>query len=195
MDNSADSKRDLYESVRPFLKDGEELLWIGRPYTSQKYRVHVGQGIFMLLWLGFAVFWTVSATRSSGFFGLFGIPFVILGVYSNLSVHIFRRRRLSRIVYAVTDSRAIIVEHGAKRTRCHEYFLSNLPDVHLESVNGYTGTICFRKHKVYRYYDLPSPDPDRNRINDRTDSESFFSDSFLMIDDVHRVYMLVTKTA
>ena len=81
MNHYTSDGRDLRAEIAPYLHPGESLLWTGQPYTTRKFHTNPFMLIFMLFWFGFAVFWTVSASAVGGFFGLFGIPFMLIGGY------------------------------------------------------------------------------------------------------------------
>ncbi len=66
---------------------GEPVLWAGRPDAG----VLFGRGDLLLvpltvLWGGFAVFWNVMVWRGHApvFFRLWGIPFLLVGLYVTL---------------------------------------------------------------------------------------------------------------
>ena len=65
---------------------------------------------FSLLWGGFAVVWEIMViTRSeSPLFVIWGIPFVLLGLYFIFGRFIVKKRRKVVTAYALTDSRAIV---------------------------------------------------------------------------------------
>ena len=71
------SRGEQYEQLRPFLLEGEQVLWLGKPYASVPYRAPLIGVVFALFFFGFAVFWTVGAMAASFFFGLFNCFFRI----------------------------------------------------------------------------------------------------------------------
>jgi hypothetical protein len=116
---------ELREALQRELRSGERLIWSGQPRPSAFARPMLPVAAFGLLFLGFAVFWTVAAAaaawtagnRSSapaGFdwlallFPLFGLPFLLIGAGLVLSP-LAMRRSARRTIYAVTARRAIIM--------------------------------------------------------------------------------------
>ena len=87
--------RNSEDEIRKHLEPDEKLLWYGRPAQGMKLRPQDAFLIpFSLLWGGFAIFWEImaltgtiasgAAKESFGFvliFPLFGIPFVLIGIY------------------------------------------------------------------------------------------------------------------
>jgi hypothetical protein len=71
---------------------------------------------FTLLWCGFAVFWTVGASQAGGAFGLFGGPFVAVGLYVVVGRFFVDAATRARTVYGVTDRRVLIVRVGRRHT-------------------------------------------------------------------------------
>lgn len=121
---------------------GETLLWSGVPRQGIFFRPADALLVpFSLLWGGFAVFWeaTVLATPSPGFFALWGIPFVLIGLHITVGrffVDAYRRRRTT---YAVT-ARRVIVRSGATTESLD---LASLPTLSLREHSNGLGTITF----------------------------------------------------
>ena len=186
MDNNYNyDNNELYAEAKAFLSPDEQLLWIGRPCQSAKPHVSPFQLIFPFFWLGFAVFWTVTATAAGGAFGLFGIPFVLVGAYLVYTMAFGQRVRLKKTVYMVTDRRAVIVAKTAHGTTCNEYYFNYLPTISISHVNGSVGTICFERYDGY--YN------DGWRRGYRSKPINYdLQTSFILIDNVQSVYRLIS---
>jgi len=99
---------------------------------------------FSLVWGGFAFFWEWSVVESNApaVFRLWGIPFVLIGLYLIVGRFFVDARLRTRTYYALTSERAIIVS-GLFTPTTTSIQLRTLTDVSLaESANG-TGTITF----------------------------------------------------
>jgi hypothetical protein len=128
------------------LLEGEEILWKGQPGTGILLTPRDGFLIpFSLLWGGFAVFWETSVLRqrdAPAFFALFGIPFVLIGLYLIFGRFLFDALIRRNMRYAVTNRRVLIKRSGifSKFTAID---LERLPSADLlEGSNG-RGTIRF----------------------------------------------------
>ncbi|NUT70917.1 hypothetical protein [Pseudarthrobacter sp. C4D7] len=102
---------DPRSRILPLLRQGERLLWTGRPDPQVRF---TGADAFLVpfsvLWGGFAIFWEVMVvtTAKQPFFLLWGIPFVLVGLYIIFGRFIVKKRRKLRTVYGLTDRRAIV---------------------------------------------------------------------------------------
>lgn len=180
--------RDLRAELAPFLHPDETLLWVGQPYTTRSFRPNPFMVIFMLFWFGFAVFWTVTASAAGGFFGLFGIPFLLIGGFMLYTLLIGQKKQLKQTVYAVTSRRAIILSTDRKGTGCTEFLFSRLSHVTMDEVSGTTGTIRFLPEMPYYGASYESP---RMRRNQAAGVE--LRSAFLAIDSVQEVYRLISE--
>ena len=102
---------DPRSRVLPLLRHGEQLLWVGQPDPRVRF---TGADAFLvpfsILWGGFAVVWEVMAIASvrQPLFMIWGIPFVLVGLYFIFGRFIFKKRRKITTIYALTNSRAIV---------------------------------------------------------------------------------------
>ena len=145
---------DAQKIIQKELDSGERLLWAGMPKQGTIFK---GSDIFMvpfsLLWGGFAIFWEYMAltiapnaqNAPEGFaliFPLFGIPFVVIGLYMVFGRFIYDSKKRGKTFYGLTDQRAIIVS-GLFGKKVKSLNLRTLSDVSMsETANGY-GTIIF----------------------------------------------------
>ncbi len=94
------------------LSSWEHVLWTGRPVTGFRLRPADYLAIpFSLLWTGFAVFWETMAVFMTGIsiMALFGLPFVLYGLYMLFGRFIFDAYRRRKTIYGLTDKRIIIL--------------------------------------------------------------------------------------
>jgi len=132
---------DLNDQLLP----GERVVWSGIP----------GQGLlltgadalmipFSLVWCGLAIFWETSvlSTPAPFFFRLFGIPFVLIGLYVVIGRFLLDAWVRRGMQYAVTNKRILISRTGpfAKLTAVS---LDNLPEATLTERGNGRGTIRF----------------------------------------------------
>jgi len=94
------------------LQPGESMLWTGRPDPRVFFTAADAYLIpFSMLWLSFTIFWEDSVIRSGGpaFARIFGVPFILIGVYMLVGRPIQARYVRKQTVYAITDRRAIVM--------------------------------------------------------------------------------------
>jgi hypothetical protein len=99
---------------------------------------------FSLLWGGFAIFWEVGVLGSGAgpFFALWGVPFVVIGLYLIFGRIYVARREAARTHYAVTNQRVVILT-GLFGRRAIEMALTDLPPSQLDGGETGLGTITF----------------------------------------------------
>jgi hypothetical protein len=127
------------------LLTGERTVWSGRPaqgllFTGRDWLLVP----FSLLWGGFAIFWESMVLAMNGpiFMKLWGVPFVLIGLYLVVGRFILDAWIRSGMQYAVTNKRVLISRSGPF-SRLTAVGLDQLPDASLsESADG-RGTIRF----------------------------------------------------
>lgn len=135
-----------HESLRRELSSGERLLWSGMPRQGIKLRASDILMIpFSLLWGGFAFFWEYSVFQQSDapiFFALWGIPFVLVGIYMIIGRFVVDSYQRSRTYYGLTDHRVLIVD-GLFNREITSLSLNNLSEISLQERADGSGSILF----------------------------------------------------
>jgi hypothetical protein len=136
------------------LDPGERVLWAGQPRQGIFLRSSDwGLIPFSLMWGGFAIFWETTAVSSmwrgkgvplmfSIFFPLFGVPFVLVGLYfifGRFFVDAWLRRR---IWYGITDRRALIIITGSNR-KVTSFDLRSIGEVNFLQHSDGSGSLVF----------------------------------------------------
>ena len=111
----SDKHVDQSEQVLQHLRPDEQLLWQGVPDPSAWFTAEDAFLIpFSVLWCGFAIFWESSVIHGGPvFFQLWGVPFVLAGLYFVAGRFFYKNYRKRRTGYAVTTRRAMILEPRA----------------------------------------------------------------------------------
>ena len=136
---------ELEQRVRTDLSAGEKLLWSGQPAGGVRFRAaDILMIPFSLLWGGFAVFWETMVLRQGapGFMAMWGIPFVLMGVYIVVGRFFVDAAVRARTYYALTNQRVVILS-GLWSRELKSLWLRNLPEIVLREGMGALGTIEF----------------------------------------------------
>ena len=148
--------RNPASDLKSHLSSGEKLLWSGRPRPGIIFQPSDFFMIpFSLLWGGFAIVWEVmvldavigtnsdeSSLAIRMIFPLFGMPFVIIGIYLIFGRFWVDKRQREKTVYGVTNQRILILS-GILSPSLKSLNLRSLSDITLsEKTNGF-GAITF----------------------------------------------------
>jgi hypothetical protein len=138
---------DLEAQTRfqPHLLSGECLLWTGRPPQGLILRPADALMIpFSLMWGGFAIFWElgVPASNAPWFFRLWGIPFVLVGLYLIIGRFLHDAVVRRGIFYAVSDRRVLQLRTGLFGG-LRSLDIKRLPQLDLEERRNGRGTLKF----------------------------------------------------
>jgi hypothetical protein len=138
----------MIDELRRTLLAGERVLWEGQPYTGLILRpIEAFLIPFSLLWGGFALFWNTSVWMSDQnssdlTFKLFGLPFLIVGLYITFGRFLIDAVLRKNLRYAVTDRRILIYKNGRGST-IKSVDIQRLPSIDLSEHSDGTGTIRF----------------------------------------------------
>ena len=134
-------------AYRPLIS-GERVLWEGRPSTGLILRpIEVFLIPFSLMWGGFTLYWNVNVwmiDTSGGdmIFQLWGLPFLLVGIYITVGRFWFDVRQRKKLEYLLTDRRILILRQGNNSTT-KSVDLKRLPFLELDERQDGTGTIRF----------------------------------------------------
>jgi hypothetical protein len=135
----------VHESIRSELSAGEHVIWSGQPRQGITLRPSDVFGIpFSLFFAGFSVFWMYSAAQSGAPlpFLLFGVPFVLVGIYLLIGRFFIEAKQRQATYYAVTQQRVIICSGLLSKTT-KSLPLKTLQDLSLSERSDGAGTITF----------------------------------------------------
>jgi hypothetical protein len=132
---------DLQSALRGYLHPAERLRWSGRPAQGLQFSARdIFLVPFSLFWGTFAIAWEVAVVASGApaLFTLFGVPFMLIGVYLIAGRFVLDAWVRGRTVYGVTDQRAILL----RRLRGERLLTAPLTDpVRMQVGPGGRGTI------------------------------------------------------
>ena len=138
-----DLKAEL--EISRILESGESLIWAGVPRQGLVFRPADAVMVpFSLLWGGFAIFWEASVLAGGApiFFALWGVPFVLIGLYIIVGRFFVDAKARANTVYGLTNRRAIIVSGVISRTT-RSLPLRTLSDISVQERRDRTGTVFF----------------------------------------------------
>jgi hypothetical protein len=167
------------------LSAGERLLWSGQPRRGIRFRLSDALVIpFSILWCGFAVFWEFSVIDKGAplFFTIWGIPFVVVGLYMVFGRFFADAWMRERAIYGVTSERIIIIG-GLMSRQTKSIQLRTLGEVSLRESADRSGDITFGPQQ-----------PWGNRVRGWPGAGQNASPAFEMVDGVKEVYDLIRRT-
>lgn len=168
------------------LSQGERLLWSGQPRQGVRLRL---SDLFMipfsLVWCSIAFFWEATAIKNGApfFFRLWGIPFIVAGLYFVLGRFIADARARARTFYGVTTERIIIVSgHFSRQSK--SLSLRTLGEISLTERSDRSGTITFGpQHPAARNFPAGWPG-----------AAQYAAPAFEMIENAKETYELIRQT-
>src|SRR5512138_2866385 len=175
IENIADK---FYDELNP----GERIIWSGQPQQGLTLRpADIFMIPFSLMWGGFAIFWELTAVAGGApfFFTLWGVPFVLVGLYVIFGRFFVDSIQRSKTYYAITNERAIIIS-GLFNQNTKSLDLKKLPEINLNTKSNGRGTITFGASHPMAWMYAGSGFPNMGRYH--------VAPSFEMVDDAKMVY-------
>lgn len=168
-----------HEKFKDELLNNEKILWSGKPKDGIFFKESDALMIpFSLMWGGFAIFWEITALSSNApiFFKLWGIPFVLVGLYMIFGRFLFEKKEREKTFYAVTDSR-VLIKSGLFNTKLTSLSLQKLPELSITKKENGFGTIEFGDANILDSSSSLNVDSRKDNIA-----------KFEMIEDVQYIY-------
>ena len=137
---------ELRSVFLPEMMRDEELLWTGRPDPNALLtRADIFLIPFSILWGGFAIFWEIGVIASGApwFFAIWGIPFVLVGLYLIAGRFLYKRWRKGRTYYALTDRRVLVLTEGLRGRTLRAAFIDTIPAINHSIGRDGRGSITF----------------------------------------------------
>jgi len=134
---------DAYSELKPYLHDGERLLWAAQPKQGIMFRTFDFFLIpFSILWCSFSIFWITMAISSGApiFFVLFGVPFVLIGLMFVFGRFIMDLKSRKNTFYGITDNR-ILIRLGIYSKTIKSLNIETLTNLEYEAKADGSGTI------------------------------------------------------
>jgi hypothetical protein len=183
--------------IDSYLDSGERLLWSGQPKQGVRLQASdAGLIPFSLMWGGFAIFWEANAlglvpmnhqyvphageAPPSGppiFMAIWGIPFVVIGLYMMVGRFFVDAATRRKTWYAVTNQRLIILKTFFS-TSITSFDYSQLPALNLTERGDRSGDIVFGTPLLT----MDAASPTRRRVA---------APGFYLLPDARRIYDLI----
>ncbi|MCU0432095.1 MAG: PH domain-containing protein [Bacteroidia bacterium] len=133
----------IENQLKPHLIPNEVLVWSGKPKTGIIFR---GSDLYLIpfsiLWCGFAIFWETMVISSNApfFFWIWGIPFILVGLYLTVGRFFIDAKKRENTVYGLTNERIIIIS-GIFSRNVKSLNIKTLTDVSFTEKADRSGTI------------------------------------------------------
>lgn len=133
------------QEISKELSGSERLIWSGVPRKGILLRGSDAFVIpFSILWCGFAIFWEsmVVIQGAPFFFMLWGIPFVVIGLYFVFGRFIVEAKQREKTFYGLTSQRIIIIS-GLFSRKVQSLNLKTLNEITFREKSDGSGSIAF----------------------------------------------------
>lgn len=171
---------DEYNAVESefskLLMSGEHILWTGKTKKGAGLKARGGNAvsaIYLVFWTGSACWFALDAILSEGFFGLFDVPYIIIGLFLLRRFLVIGEQK-----YAITDRR--VLKYADKKLTAE--MLGNIADITVFNAGNNLGCVKYAvKDSAYSNYRYG-----RSRVH--FDSRN----GFFGIEDPEQVYRILS---
>jgi hypothetical protein len=191
------SPYSIQELLASDLLRDEEVIWTGQPDPKVLFSKADAFLIpFSLIWGGFALFWegAVIASLLAGddhsgnggslyFFVVFGVPFVLMGLYFIFGRFIYKRIKKKKTYYVITNKRAISLSTFPGRN-LKSAFLDQMASIEKAGRVGGIGSITFGNQGWMTQYENTGMDFFAGAMGESRPN-------FFDIHDIDRVYEVI----
>jgi hypothetical protein len=135
------------DEVAREMRAGEKTQWVGYP-IPKKFAIKEGipSFVFGIPWTAFVVFWESLAIKSgSVFMTLWGVPFIVVGLYL-LTSPFWEYLRARRTIYVVSNKRLIIL-NGLLRPSRRSFAPPDIGSVEVVADHDGVGSIVFARER------------------------------------------------
>ncbi len=172
-----------YES---FLRKDERILWKGKPAYAFNKMTSIPI-IFGIFWLCFSLFWTISAFRMGGAFGIAGLPFCGIGVFICIILPSIQKKQCLATTYYITNQRVIRDIANPKKPSFNEASLESLGNLSYFFRKERRGDVMFGRQITNVTIQYGS------RNNQNMAANNMLFDAFYGIDNPDSVYNILSS--
>src|ERR1043165_3181903 len=129
------------------MRAGEKIQWVGYPIPI-KFAIKEGTPSFLfgIPWIAFCAFWESGVIKAGSLFmELWGIPFIIVGLYL-LTSPLWEYLRARRTIYVVTNQRLLIL-NGLLRPSRRSFTPPDIGSVEVDAGHDGIGSIIFSRER------------------------------------------------
>jgi len=137
---------EIARKFASLLREKEDLLWTGQPRQGLRFvKADLFLFPFTLLWCGFAMFWEASVLLGGApiFMAIWGLPFVVIGLYMVIGRFFYNARVRKNTFYALSSRRLLITHGGLFSQKTTTVNIDKIVSCSLEQFSGGRGTIDF----------------------------------------------------
>ena len=134
---------EIEKELAPVLGSGELLTWTGRPGQGVRFSsMDIFLIPFSIIWFCGIIFWEVTAIKSGApiLMMIFGIPFILAGLFFTVGRFIYDVRRRANTIYGISNNR-IIIKSGIKRKVINSINIKSISNLSFTQKADGSGTI------------------------------------------------------